>query len=330
MNPLSATGLKNVWADYEQDLLAVENCLIEYGGDTNDYIREVTSHIVQSGGKRLRPLLMIISSRISGYSGPHISLLSAVVEFIHTATLLHDDVVDHAEMRRGKLSANQIWGNQTAVLVGDYLYATALWMATGVHDHEINDTLTLACRKMSEGEVLELILDNNLSAREEDYLNVIECKTAALTAGTCRIGAILGSVGPDKKRALEDFGYNIGMSFQIADDALDYMAREDRLGKTLGKDLSEGKMTLPLLHCLSCTTPSQRESLVQKIGKGDVTEQHLHEVVELMNSTGSIEFSLEKAISFVQKAKASLDVFPDSQHKQNLLFLSDFVIERDI
>lgn len=330
MNPLSATGLKNVWADYEQDLMAVENCLIEFGGDTNDYIRDVTSHIIKSGGKRLRPLLMIISSRLSGYSGPHMVLLSAVVEFIHTATLLHDDVVDHAEMRRGRLSANQVWGNQTAVLVGDYLYATALWMATGVHIHEINDVLTLACRKMSEGEVLELILDNNLSAREEDYFNVVECKTAALTAGTCRMGAILGGMDAERQAALERFGYNIGMSFQIADDTLDYMARADRLGKTLGKDLAEGKMTLPLLHCLSSASLPQRESLVQKIGKGEVSDQHLREVVDLMKSTGSLDFSLEKAISFMRKAKHALDPFPDSLHKQNLLFLSDFVIERDI
>ncbi len=330
MNPLSATGLKNVWADYEQDLLAVEDRLLQFAGDANDYIRDVTSHIIRSGGKRLRPLLMVISARLSGYSGPDMTLLSAVVEFIHTATLLHDDVVDHAEMRRGRPSANQVWGNQAAVLVGDYLYATALWMATGIHIHEINDVLTLACRKMSEGEVLELMLDNNLAAREEDYFNVVECKTAALTAGTCRMGAILGNLDPLRKKALEDFGYYIGMAFQVADDTLDYMAQKDRLGKTLGKDLSEGKMTLPLLHCLAHSPTPQREVLVQRIGQGEITDMHLGEVVGFMKTTGSLDFSLERAVSFMRKAKQSLDPFPDSLHKQNLLALSDFIIERDL
>ncbi|MHB1285992.1 MAG: polyprenyl synthetase family protein [Leptospirales bacterium] len=330
MNPLSATGLKNVWADYEQDLLAVEDRLLQFAGDSNDYIRDVTSHIIRSGGKRLRPLLMVISSRLSGYSGPNMTLLSAAVEFIHTATLLHDDVVDHAEMRRGRPSANQVWGNQASVLVGDYLYATALWMATGTHIHEINDVLTLACRKMSEGEVLELMLDNNLSAREEDYFNVVECKTAALTAGTCRMGAILGSLDSVQKKALEDFGYYIGMAFQVADDTLDYMAQKDRLGKTLGKDLSEGKMTLPLLHCLANSQASQREILVQRIGQGEITDLHLGEVVGYMKTTGSLEFSLERAVSFMKQAKQSLDPFPDSLHKQNLLALSEFIIERDL
>ena len=330
MNPLSATGLKNVWADYEQDLLAVEDRLLQFAGDANDYIRDVTSHIIRSGGKRLRPLLMVISARLSGYSGPDMTLLSAVVEFIHTATLLHDDVVDHAEVRRGRPSANQVWGNQAAVLVGDYLYATALWMATGIHIHEINDVLTLACRKMSEGEVLELMLDNNLAAREEDYFNVVECKTAALTAGTCRMGAILGNLDPLRKKALEDFGYYIGMAFQVADDTLDYMAQKDRLGKTLGKDLSEGKMTLPLLHCLAHSPTPQREVLVQRIGQGEITDMHLGEVVGFMKTTGSLDFSLERAASFMRKAKQSLDPFPDSLHKQNLLALSDFIIERDL
>lgn len=330
MNPLSTTGLKNVWAEYEPDLLAVEDCLLQFTESSTDTIRDVTSHIIRSGGKRLRPLLMVISSRLSEYSGSHMVLLSAVVEFIHTATLLHDDVVDRAEMRRGRPAVNQLWGNQAAVLVGDYLYATALWMATGIHNHEINDVLTLACRKMSEGEVLELMLDNNLDATEEDYLKVVECKTAALTAGTCRMGAILGDLDTAGKKALEDFGYYVGMAFQVADDTLDYMAREDRLGKTLGKDLSEGKMTLPLLHCLAHSTASCREQLVRMMGQGEITASQLKDVLGLMKETGSLEFSLEKAIGFMRKAKLSLDPFPESIHKQNLLALSDFIIERDL
>ena len=330
MNPLAMESLRNVWTDYASDLKAVESSLHGLTLDANATIRDVTSHLFGSGGKRLRPMLLIISSRLSGYDGSNMILLSAAVEFIHTATLLHDDVVDHAEIRRGKPAANQVWGNQAAILVGDYLYATALYIATGIHDHEINDILTLACRQMSEGEILELMLDNNPQATEEEYLEVVARKTAALTAGTCRMGGILGGLDAAGRKSLEDYGYFAGMAFQVADDALDYMAKEERLGKTLGKDLSEGKMTLPLLHCLSAVSPSNRENIISCMGKGDLSPGDLKMVLSFMKETSSLEYALSRATGFMNQARAALDYFPNSSHRQNLLALSDFIIERDL
>lgn len=330
MNPLVTTGVNGIWTAYQTQMEAVEERLCLILKDVVPLASEMTSYIVSGGGKRLRPLLMTISSRLSDSEGDASILLAAVVEMIHTATLLHDDVVDSAELRRGKQAAHQKWGNQSAILVGDFLYANSLWLAMGLHNHEVNDSLTLACKKMSEGEILELFLDRNLEAREEDYFKVAACKTATLTASTCRLGGILGQVGEDRKFALEQFGYFVGMAFQVADDALDYMASEERLGKTLGRDLAEGKMTLPLIHCLAQSGASGRALLKTKIGGGDVRPEDLGEVLSLMNDTGSIGYSLSKAKEFTRLAQKNLSLFPDSPARQHLLTLSDFVISRDM
>ena len=330
MNPLLTTGVNAIWTAYQSQMEAVESRLGLILRDVVPLASDMTSYIVSGGGKRLRPLLMIISSRLSNSEGEESILLASVVELIHTATLLHDDVVDSADFRRGKPAAHQKWGNQPAILVGDFLYANSLWLAMGLHNHEVNDSLTLACKKMSEGEILELFLDRNLKATEEDYFKVAACKTATLTASTCRLGGILGHIGEDRKQALEQFGYFVGMAFQVADDALDYMANEDRLGKTLGRDLAEGKMTLPLIHCLANVRSGGRALLQSKIGSGDVRTEDLGEVLSLMNQTGSIDYSLSRAREFTGLAQKNLDLFPDSPARQHLLALSDFVISRDI
>jgi octaprenyl-diphosphate synthase len=330
MNPLLTTGVNSIWTAYQAQMEAVEARLRLILKDVVPLASEMTSYIVSGGGKRLRPLLMIISSRLSNSEGDNSILLASVVELIHTATLLHDDVVDSADLRRGKQAAHQKWGNQPAILVGDFLYANSLWLAMGLHNHEVNDSLTLACKKMSEGEILELFLDRNLEATEEDYFNVAACKTATLTASTCRLGGILGGIPEDRKRALEQFGYFVGMAFQVADDALDYMASEERLGKTLGRDLAEGKMTLPLIHCLANTDSAGRSHLQSKIGLGEIHSEGLGEVLSLMKETGSIEYSLSRAKEFTNMAQKNLSLFPDSPAKHHLLALSDFVISRDM
>ena len=330
MNPLVTTGVNAIWTAYQTQMEAVEDRLRLILKDVLPLASEMTSYIVSGGGKRLRPLLMIISSRLCLSEGDASILLAAVVEMIHTATLLHDDVVDSAELRRGKPAAHQRWGNQPAILVGDFLYANSLWLAMGLHNDEINDSLTLACKKMSEGEILELFLDRNLKASEEDYFNVAACKTATLTASTCRLGGILGGISEKGKTALEQFGYFIGMAFQVADDALDYMASVDRLGKTLGRDLAEGKMTLPLIHCLAHVPPSSRLRLQSMIGSGESRNADLEEVLDLMRETGSIEYSLSRAREFTRLAQENLSAFPDSPARQHLFALSDFVISRDM
>lgn len=330
MNPLLATGINGIWTAYQSQMEAVEERLRLILKEVVPLASEMTSYIVSGGGKRLRPLLMIISSRLSESLGEESILLASVVELIHTATLLHDDVVDSADLRRGKLAAHQRWGNQPAILVGDFLYANSLWLAMGLHNHEINDSLTLACKKMSEGEILELFLDRNLSAKEEDYFNVAACKTATLTASTCRLGGILGQVDEFRKFALEQFGYFIGMAFQVADDALDYMATEEKLGKTLGRDLAEGKMTLPLIHCLANAGPSGQALLRSRVGFGNLSPEDLGEVLSLMEETGSIAYSLGKARQFTSLAQKNLEIFPDSPARQHLFALSDFVTSRDM
>jgi octaprenyl-diphosphate synthase len=330
MNPLLTTGVNSIWTAYQSQMEAVEARLGLILKDVIPLANEMTTYIVSGGGKRLRPLLMIISSRLSNSEGEESILLASVVELIHTATLLHDDVVDSADLRRGKLAAHQRWGNQPAILVGDFLYANSLWLAMGLHNHEVNDSLTLACKKMSEGEILELFLDRNLDACEEDYFNVAACKTATLTASTCRLGGILGQVAEERKFALDQFGYFVGMAFQVADDALDYMASEDRLGKTLGRDLAEGKMTLPLIHCLANISPAGRSHLQSKIGRGDIHSDDLGDVLSLMRETGSIEYSLSRAREFTGMAQKNLNIFPDSPAKQHLVVLSDFVTSRDM
>jgi len=329
MNPLIESSVNNIWTSYRDQMVSVEEKLRDLLTGIVPLASEMTSYIVSGGGKRLRPLLMVISSRLSDAEGSNPILLAAVVEMIHTATLLHDDVVDNADVRRGKQSAHQRWGNQSAILVGDFLYANSLWLAMGLHSHEVNDSLTLACKKMSEGEILELFLDGNLEATEDQYYNVAACKTATLTASTCRLGGVLGGVSDEKKNALESFGYFVGMAFQVADDALDYMASEEKLGKTLGRDLSEGKMTLPLIHCLSKASESSRARIVTKIGSGLVKNGDLEEVLQIMQETGSILYSLSRAREFTRKAQESLSCFPDSLSKQHLLALSEFVISRE-
>jgi len=330
MNPLVTTGVNAIWTAYQTQMEAVEDRLRLILKDVLPLASEMTSYIVSGGGKRLRPLLMIISSRLCRSEGDASILLAAVVEMIHTATLLHDDVVDSADLRRGQPAAHQRWGNQSAILVGDFLYANSLWLAMGLHNDEINDSLTLACKKMSEGEILELFLDRNLKASEEDYFHVAACKTATLTASTCRLGGILGHIPEKGKTALEQFGYFVGMAFQVADDALDYMASVDRLGKTLGRDLAEGKMTLPLIHCLAHVSGSSRVRLQSKIGSGESRNEDLEEVLDLMRETGSIEYSLSRAREFTRLAQENLSAFPDSSARQHLLALSDFVISRDM
>ena len=330
MNPLMTTGVNTIWSAYQTQMEAVEERLRLILKDVIPLASEMTSYIVSGGGKRLRPLLMIISSRLCQSEGDASILLASVVEMIHTATLLHDDVVDSADLRRGKPAAHQRWGNQPAILVGDFLYANSLWLAMGLHNDEVNDSLTLACKKMSEGEILELFLDRNLSASEEDYFTVAACKTATLTASTCRLGGILGDIPESGKNALEQFGYFVGMAFQVADDALDYMASVDRLGKTLGRDLAEGKMTLPLIHCLANTPSSIRPLLQSKIGSGVSRNEDLEEVLSLMRETGSIEYSLSRAREFTRLAQDNLSTFPDSPARQHLWALSEFVIARDM
>jgi octaprenyl-diphosphate synthase len=265
---------------------------------------------------------------------PHINdeaavLLASSVEFIHTATLLHDDVIDQAEVRRGKKSAHMLWGNQASILVGDYLYTQAMSFALTLASQEVNTTLAEACRVMTEGETLQLTQHGNLEVTEQDYLKVIQYKTASLLSAACRLGGIVSGLEPDKLEALARFGLYLGIAYQLADDTLDYIADQELLGKSPGKDLNEGKITLPLLHLLSNCGGQERER-VKNIVKADrISDLDLQEIQMLMKRYGSIAYSLKKARESVEVAKKNLDFSPPSLHRQALSVVADYVVSRD-
>ena len=320
-----------VWEYYRDELQQVEDTIKKSLNSQVSLINEVAHYILSSGGKRIRPLLLIITSRLNGREAndhPEV-LLASSVEFIHTATLLHDDVIDQADVRRGKKSAHTLWGNQASILVGDYLYTQAVSCALSLASQEVNTVLAEACRLMTEGETLQLTHHGNLEVTEQEYLKVIQYKTAALLSATCRLGGIVSGLDLDKREALARFGLHLGIAYQLADDTLDYIADKDLLGKSLGKDLKEGKITLPLLHLLSNCPVRERERVKRILKMDRITERDLREILALMKRYGSIEYSLKKATESIEKAKKNLNFFPSSLHRQALFVVADYAVSRD-
>lgn len=326
-------GISDVWESYRVELDAVEN-QIRQGLDSRvELVNRVCAHILSGGGKRIRPLLLILSARTAGYHGRDDVVLASLIEYIHTATLLHDDVVDHADVRRGRKTAGGLWGNQVAILAGDYLYATALCHIVGFRNQDVNECLSDACRKMAEGELMQLSYKDDAALSEQDYLNIVAHKTGSLIAAACRMGAVVADTDTTQRAALFQFGLAIGTAFQVADDALDYAASRESLGKSLGKDLGEGQVTLPLLHLRMHCTDAERTRLADVLTKkphGD-SEDHgaLAWVVSLMEQYGSIAYAMETARGFVRAAKAHLDPFEDSPHKRALHVVSDYMVSRN-
>ena len=320
-------NLQEVFDFYEDRLRRVELRIKELFRNKVPFIPLIGEYIISSGGKRLRPLFHLISSDLAGYEGEASIDIASIVESIHTASLLHDDVVDMAEMRRGKSSANALWGNQIVVLVGDFLYSNALREAVLQKNQKIMEALSDATTRMTEGELLQLnkIGDPNIS--ETEYLDIISAKTGALISAACRIGAILGGLSPEMERALADFGLKTGIVFQMADDILDYMAEENELGKKLCKDLEEGKITLPLLLLLSSANEKDRAE-AQEIIK-DFSNSSFERIMELLKKYRSIEAALEKARAMIEGAKADLAMFPDGKAKNALFTIADYSLRRE-
>src|SRR3972149_2767286 len=263
--------MEDVWDLCREDLQRVEEQIHSDLKSNLSLISIMGSHLINSGGKRFRPLLMILTSRLAGYTGKSHTELASVIELIHAATLFHDDVIDEASTRRGNKTARMLWGNQASILVGDYLYAKAQCTIVSFHNHDLNETITEATRKMAKGELAQMAFNGDLSITEEDYLEIIGNKTASLMAATCRIGAILGECSSEQRTEFESFGWNIGMAFQLADDTLDYIANKAKFGKSVGKDLEEGKVTLPLLALLTRCSQADAEKM----------EHEHHPLVEL-------------------------------------------------
>ena len=291
-------------------------------------IRKVGEYVFASGGKRIRPMLLLLSARLAGYNGDKHIGLASVVEFIHTATLLHDDVVDSAVLRRGQESANAVWGNEASVLVGDFLFAKSFSIMVRVGNLEILQTLSDATTQMAEGEVLQLISTCDLDLDEDQYLNVIRDKTAVLISAACRVGAVLGGLEGVEKEALSNFGMDIGIAFQLMDDALDYVADDAEFGKVKGHDLEEGKMTLPLIHVLRQCSADERSTLSEIVEKELLEDDDLKYVISLINRYGGIDYTRNRAAELALAAKRQLQIFPAAEVREALEIVADYVISR--
>ena len=321
--------MADVWDAYRDELEGVEDQVRRNLNSSVALVNTVAAHILSSGGKRVRPLLLLLCARLCGYAGNSDLLLASLVEYIHTATLLHDDVVDDADLRRGRQTARRVWGNQVSILVGDYLYSKAICHIVGFRNQAINESLSEACRKMAEGEVLQLYYNGNPAMTETEYLRIVKCKTAGLIAASCRIGAIAGDATEDRQSALFRFGEHLGIAFQLADDTLDYAANGDRLGKTPGQDLRQGKATLPLLHLLQHCPEQDRQMIKDRMETRTLTDADLLRIVSLMQEYGSIAYAMERAREFVAAAKRDLSLFEDCSARRALCVVAEYMVNRD-
>lgn len=320
-------NLQEVFELYETELRIVEDRLKDLFRSNVPPIPLIGKYLIDSGGKRIRPLLLILSAEIAGYKGDVRLTLAGIIESIHTASLLHDDVIDGADIRRGRSPAHSIWGNQVVILVGDFLYSNALKRAVMQKSQRIMETLSEATTRMTEGEILQLVKTGDPDITEEEYLDIISAKTGILISAACRIGAILGSLSEDMENALASFGLKTGIAFQMADDILDYMADEGELGKRLGKDLKEGKITLPLIYLLKTASDAESEE-VRAIIKSGSTKGGLKKIRDLFKKYNVVELSFKKAEHIVSDAKADLAVFSDSPAKEALFAIADYTLLR--
>jgi octaprenyl-diphosphate synthase len=325
------TTLQDILKEYKSDMERMESRIHESLGTDVPLIQQVSKYILGAGGKRFRPLLHLLSARLCGYREHNAEyLLGSIVEYIHTASLLHDDVVDEANLRRGRSSANSIWGNQASILVGDYLYSKALYHAVRLHNQRVMDVLSETTTTMSEGEVLQLMQIQNADMTEADYFRLVECKTGVLIAASCRLGAIISKAPLSQEDALAAYGKKLGLAFQITDDTLDYAADQKQLGKVLGKDLEEGKVTLPLIYLMRKAEPDEREALRSILHADAVSESDLTYTLGLMAKHGAVGNALQVAQDLSDEAKASLAVFPNSPPRQALMALADYVVQREM
>jgi octaprenyl-diphosphate synthase len=289
-------------------------------------ITAIGEHLLRSGGKRFRAKLLLLSAKLCGYSGANHISMASLIEFIHTATLLHDDVVDNAKLRRGVVSANAKWGNEACVLVGDFLFTKCFTRMVESGNWKILHTISGATTLIAEGELEELIKTNDLSLTEESYLSIIARKTAHLMSAATQIGAILGNVSEEKEAVLAKFGMDVGVAFQLIDDNLDYTSNKS--GKKIGIDLQEGKITLPLIFTLKRCDESERAFIQETVTSHPITKRAFSRVVEIIERNRGVLYTWEKAKGYVEKAKGYLSAFPDSKEKEALCTLADYVLER--
>ncbi len=289
-------------------------------------INQLGTYIINSGGKRLRPALAILCARACGYNGQHHINLATIIEFIHTATLLHDDVVDNSDMRRGRETANNLWGNEASVLVGDFLYTRSFEMMVEMESMRLMQILSHTTNIIAEGEVLQLLNCNDADTSEESYLEVIHHKTAKLFEAAGQLGAVISQSSTDVELAVASYAMHLGSAFQLVDDLLDYSESSETIGKNIGDDLAEGKATLPLIHAMKHGSPEQAHLIRHAIEQGH--RDKIDDIITIIEQTGAIDYTAQLARREVEQAKQNLTILDDSDYKTALISLADFAIER--
>ena len=325
-SPQPAPSLEALRALVGDDWGGVNRVVYRRLGSDVALVNQVAHHIIHHGGKRLRPLTVLLAARACGYAAEHHVAAAAIIEFIHTATLLHDDVVDGSAMRRGQSTANSMFGNQASVLVGDFLYSRAFQMMVEIGDLRILEVMANATNTIAEGEVLQLMNCNNPDITEADYMEVIYRKTAKLFEAGTRFGAILANQPDDVEQALVAYGRHLGLAFQLVDDALDYAAKPEELGKNIGDDLAEGKPTLPLIYAMCHGSAAERHMIREAIETGGT--QNLKSIQIAIESSGGMRYTMSRARAEADAAASALDVLPPSPFRDGLTGLAQFAVDR--
>lgn len=327
INPdfMDLSAIRELIAD---DLRATDLLILDRLQSDVVLINQIGHYIINSGGKRLRPMIVLLAARALGYQGDRHVNLAAIIEFIHTATLLHDDVVDGSDMRRSNETANAVWGNAASVLVGDFLYSRSFEMMVEIQQMRVMDILSHATNRIAEGEVLQLLNCNDPDTTEQKYREVILRKTATLFEAGARLAAVISRTNECEEQALADYGLHLGLAFQMIDDALDYGSSDEDIGKNLGDDLAEGKPTLPLIRAMENGTPEQQQLLRRAIEEGGV--ELVDEVMAAIESTDAIAYTARLAREEADRAKKALEPLPPSAFKSALAALADFAVDRSI
>ncbi len=312
----------------KDDLEGIEEALKDNLRPNLELVSQVAHHILFSGGKRLRPLLMVLSARLCGYNGDYDKTFSVIFEYLHAATLLHDDLVDNANLRRGSPAAHTVYGNETAVLVGDFLLARGLSIAADTGEPRIIKIISEITENMSQGEIHQLDRKGRLDLSQAEYLDIIRSKTAVLFQGACRISAILAGASPEKESLLASYGYHLGMAFQMVDDLLDYTFDANILGKNVGADLREGKLTLPVIKALTEATLDDRVLMQKIILNSDFTKKEFIWLADKIEAYGGIQYTRDTASNHITNARQALEAFPSSPTKEILNDIAEYALER--
>jgi octaprenyl-diphosphate synthase len=327
-NSPSSVDLGQIFEPIRGDLEAVEQEFLRHVESRVELIPEIGRYIQMSGGKRVRPAVLLMAARLAGYQGARAVTYASVVEFIHTATLVHDDIIDEAETRRGRMSVHSRWGNDVTVLLGDYLYIKSMALAL---THDSLDLVRLLCEvtlRMIEGELYQLTKTGDVDITEDEHFDIIRRKTAYLFGGCAQIGGVLGTVSQPEEQALREYGFSLGMAFQLVDDLLDFTADQAVLGKPIGGDLREGKVTLPIIYLLQ--RAPEADPLVRRVvAERAVTPEDWREIRRMLVEQRAVDAAFEKATEFAEAAKQHLAIFPASPERDALLALPDFVLSRD-